>query len=818
MSRSLHERASEILFRVVSVPAEKRPELLRELCAGDETLRAEVESLLAHYGTEAFASDDAAVPLPERIGDYRIVGVLGVGGMGTVYEAEQENPRRSVALKVVTGLFSTPEARKRFAFEAEVLGRLEHPGIARIYEAGIADEGAGPQQYFAMELIRGGRRLDEAVRELGLREKLELFVEVVDAAHHAHIKSVVHRDLKPANVLVDDAGRPKILDFGIARVLDPDQRRAGAPTLDGRVLGTLPYMSPEQAAGSLEDVDVRSDVFSLGVMLYEALSGRMPYVVPENPVEAAAVIRGTAPEPLGKTHVELRGDVAAIVGKALEKDRERRYQSARELSADIGRYLAQEPILARPPSTIYQLNKFARRHKGLVASVAAVVLALLLGLGGTLWKAREATVQAALADQQRLLADEQAALVTRVNDFYREVFASVDPHDSGPDVRLVTVLDDMAAKIDVRFPDHPVAEADVRDTVGRTYDALGLDFRAEPHLRRALEIRLREMGVEDVAVARSRIALGSVLLDLDRADEALALCTEAERGFHAALGTFARETLLARHDALACIARLGRREEARDGFDVLLELQVEHHGRNHADTLATRQSLADLEAQLGRPEEALRQNVQVVEVLSSRVSDDSVERLSSLNSLGYSYNASGDFAKAAEVWTECLEGRRKTLGERHAHTLNTQKNLASCLFRLGRRSDAREMLFAALEVLEAEVGKGHALTLDAENMRASFLMQTGSWDRARTQYEDILERGEALLPDEQVAVAHYRANYARCLAEKDELDEAEWHLRASLDVLGPEHPTIRQYMEDLASRYESHGILERAAELRALVD
>jgi serine/threonine protein kinase len=392
--------------RAVDLPPGERPKFLDSACRGNAALRAELESLLAydnHTPTNAAegllksplvreperrASADGQPfsperTLPQRIGHYRILRCIGEGGMGTVYEAEQENPRRHVALKVMRPGLISPALLKRFGQEGQILGRLHHTGIAQIYEAGTAEDG---RQFFAMEFIHG-LTLDEFVRhhKLDTRARISLLGKVCDALQHAHEQGIIHRDLKPGNILVDETGQPKVLDFGVARATDADLQTTTARTEAGQLLGTLSYMSPEQVTGDPAQVDRRSDVYALGVILFELLADRLPYHLQHLPLpEVARVIREQEPSRLGSINSVCRGDVEAIVGRALEKERERRYASAAALSADIRRYLNHEPILARPPSAVYQLRKFARRHKALVGGVLAVMAALVLGLIGTL--------------------------------------------------------------------------------------------------------------------------------------------------------------------------------------------------------------------------------------------------------------------------------------------------------------------------------------------------------------------------------------------------------------------------------------------------
>ncbi len=426
------ERVKALFDQAVDLPPHQQQALLDAACSGDSELRAAVEKLLADdarlhtdesaasflnsplvrfppkssRGEGSPASADAS-PLPARIGRYRILRLLGEGGMGTVYEAEQDNPRRPVALKVIRHGLVSPALRKRFAHEVQILGRLHHPGIAQIYEAGLGEDG---RPFFALEFIPG-QPLTEYVRrhQLDPAARLALAARVCDAVQYAHERGVIHRDLKPGNILVDETGQPKIIDFGVARATDADVWTTTGRSEMGQLLGTLSYMSPEQVMGDPSEIDQRSDVYSLGVILFELLSERLPYNLENLPLlEVAHVIREREPSRLGSIHSVFRGDVETIVGKALEKDRTRRYASAGELASDIRRHLNNEPIRARPPSALYHLRKFARRNKGLVGGVVGVFAALLLGTIVSVLFALRAVQNEQLANEEKREATYQS--------------------------------------------------------------------------------------------------------------------------------------------------------------------------------------------------------------------------------------------------------------------------------------------------------------------------------------------------------------------------------------------------------------------------
>jgi predicted Ser/Thr protein kinase len=369
------------------------------------------------------------------IGPYRVLGLLGKGGMGLVYLAEEEHPRRQVALKMLRPGAATDEHLRRFAVEAEALGRLDHPGIARIYQAGTADTGHGPQPYFAMEFVKGRPLTAHAEHlHLGIHERLRLMVQICRAVDYAHRKGIVHRDLKPGNIMVDEEGHPKVLDFGVARVADGDLLGATLQTQEGQLIGTPAYMSPEQAAADPTQLDSLTDVYTLGVICFELIAGRLPQDLRGKAVLAAVrMIQEEEPTRLGSVNKAFRGDLETIVAKALEKDKARRYTSAEAFALDLECYLDQKPIKARPAGTAYQLFKFAQRNKVLAGSLVLTALFLVVATGVSLWwalAAKRAEKQARLAEQQArdYLAEtyEQAARLAIQRGAWRDALTLTD--------------------------------------------------------------------------------------------------------------------------------------------------------------------------------------------------------------------------------------------------------------------------------------------------------------------------------------------------------------------------------------------------------
>ncbi|MEO0650416.1 MAG: serine/threonine-protein kinase [Planctomycetota bacterium] len=428
----------ELFDRILDLPPDERRQAL-EGSDVEADVRDRVSRLLGHFDdppanlelgvVASEALDDFAAS--RWIGPYSILGMIGVGAMGVVYRAEQETPRREVALKLMRAAVAGPAGEQRFEREAQLLGRLQHPGIAQIFEYGIADLDEGRTAYIAMELV-DGRPLSEYVEDRGidLRGRVQLLVELCDAIHHAHLRGVLHRDLKPSNVLVTEAGRIKVIDFGVARPIDADQD-AWQATLEGQVVGTLAYMSPEQVRGDLEILDARADVYSLGALAYELLSGRLPHALDGMTLLSAIQVVAERDVPrLGSVAPACRGDLDWIVGRALEKDPEQRFQSAEALARDFQRWLDFEAVEARPPSAVYQLRRFARRHLGAalaigVTSVSLVVAAVVSAhfaidnaqLAESEAEARaRAEEEAGEADRLRRLAEANAAEVIRRTD------------------------------------------------------------------------------------------------------------------------------------------------------------------------------------------------------------------------------------------------------------------------------------------------------------------------------------------------------------------------------------------------------------------
>jgi len=455
LDRTRYDRLFAVFDRARELSGSERAAYLERACGDDSTLRHEVEELLGEDENESNPIGTAAADgrraqlerilvdakgldaVGESLGPFRILRRIGAGGMGTVYEAEQDRPHRRVALKVLHPTHAFGDRLRRFRRESEILARLHHPGIAQVYAAETVDHGFGEQPWFAMELVDGLPLVDFAERrELARDERLELVALVCDAVQHAHDSGIVHRDLKPDNVLVDDEGRPKVLDFGVAHASDPGAQLSTIQTGQGEVLGTLTHMAPEQLAGDPDSIGTPADVWALGVIVFELLTGRLPYELAGLSLTAAIrLVTDREPMRLSKLDPRLRGDLDTIVARALETEPARRYPSPAALAADLRRFLESRPITARPASKSYRARKFVQRNPVLVAGASATVLAILVGSAASAFYARRAASERDLALERE--AEVKAALYGSVRtalatDPWR---ARLDLERIGPDER-----------------------------------------------------------------------------------------------------------------------------------------------------------------------------------------------------------------------------------------------------------------------------------------------------------------------------------------------------------------------------------------------
>ncbi|HET6203665.1 MAG TPA: serine/threonine-protein kinase [Planctomycetota bacterium] len=761
-------RVKDLLADALERAAPDRARFLDGACAGDAGLRAEVERLLAaHDGAGGFLETPAAIPagaVPEpgspgfvggaRIGRYRIRRQIGAGGMGVVYEGEQEEPHRTVALKVLRPGIASGPALRRFRREAELLGRLRHPAIAAIYEAGTHGDPSAPDgdeavPFFAMELVEGRPLVEHAdAKGLGTRERVGLFVRICDAVEYAHRAGVLHRDLKPGNILVEESGQPKILDFGVARSTDSDLRATTLRTEVGEIVGTLPYMSPEQLAGDPDLLDERSDVYALGVVLYELLAGRLPHDLANRSLpEVARILGEEDPTPLSAVNRRFRGDLDTIVGKALEKEKHRRYASAADLAGDLAHYLEDRPITARPASAIYRLRKFADRNRMLVAGVCAVFLALVLGLAGTVRGMRR--------------AEEEARRAREVAEFFRRMITASDPAlmvwgtadgawgspraPRGRDTKIADVLDETVRGLDEGSGGSPEVEGTLRLALGQAYAGLGRWKDAEAQLRSGVAIRRRVFGESHVETARAMTRLGFALDLQDRnSGEAEDLLRRAVEIHRRASGRDDRETLRASLlQGWGMKLRSPPNKNLKRAEAILretLESQRRLFGAQDSDTLSTMTCLTNVLVARGFLREAESLGREAVEGIRTRFGRDHPMVAVATFFVAQSVQRQGRIPEAEVLHREAFEGYRRNFGEDHPYTHVVGEFLAETTAAAGRLDEAEPLLRRSFEELRRQLGRAHPETEGAASKLRRLLWLRGETGEAvRLSREDLGE-------------------------------------------------------------------------------
>jgi eukaryotic-like serine/threonine-protein kinase len=720
---------------------------------------------------------------PARIGPYRVLALIGEGAMGIVYEAEQERPRRRVALKIIRPGVSTPALLRRFEHEYEFLGRLQHDGIAQIYQAGIADTGFGPQPYFAMELVRG-RRLDEYVRlkELDLRQRLTLVADIADAVQHAHHRGVIHRDLKPANILITESGHPKVLDFGLARAAQAELQST-VQTMAGEVVGTMSYMSPEQVVGDMSELDTRSDVYALGVVLYELLSGRLPFDLSRKSLpEAVRIIRDEEPTRLSSITRALPADVETIVAKALEKDKLRRYGSAADLAGDIRRFLRNEPIVARRPSASYQVRKFAHRHKGLVGGVMAVLVALVAGVVVSTWQAVRASRAERVAQARANEAQSEKAKAEAVTRFLTDMLGSANPAEArGRDVTVREALDEAARKIDAgAMRGEPDVEVAVRNAIATTYEGLGLFEPAERQLRTSLDLQARA-GRNPVLRADTDTRLVNVLYKHQKFAEARPVAEEAVRLRQEALGPRHADTATSLDDLGAILMANGDAVAAEARMREALAIRRAVLGPDDPQLSTSLNNVGFALQEKGDVQQAQAMFLESLAIDRRRLGNDHPEvaiklvNLARLNNDQHKPEAAEPFAR------EAVAIRRKVLGNDHPALANALDQLASAME--ARQPDEEERLRReALAILTRALGAGHRETGRLQNNLGFMLYRRGAYPEAVSLYRAALESFRQTLGAESSLTVGAHVGLAQNLNGLGDFRGAEAAAREALAV------------------------------------
>ncbi len=809
-------RLKEIFIAALDQPDRAARDIwLDEACGDNHELRGRVDLLLAAHDRPATAfakpwaeiagaGENAAASLslekPGQViaGRYKLLEQVGSGGMGSVWVADQIEPvRRRVAVKLIKAGMDSASVLARFEAERQALALMDHPHIARVLDGGMTEAG---RPFFVMDLVKGlpiTRYCDE--NRLSIEERLKLFIPVCQAVQHAHQKGIIHRDLKPSNILVclyDGQPVPKVIDFGLAKAIHQPLGPATVYTSLGVMLGTPLYMSPEQAEVNNLDVDTRSDVYALGVLLYELLTGSTPLerarfeeaawqemmrlIREEDPPRPSLRLTssGTLPAVAAQRHVEpekltrqLRGELDWIVMKCLEKDRARRYDSASGLASDVSHFLADEVVIARPPSSWYRWRKFFRRNRGRVIAVGLVLTALVAGVLGTSLALLEARAQ-------RAQADRRLAQVERANTILGAVFADLNPdaEDFGDEplqAVLAQRLDEAAAELDGDLVGDPIAVARLRFLLGRSWLGLGFPEKAGQQLEQALANFREGLGPTDPATLRCQF-------DLARSQE-----------------------------------NAGRHDEALPQFEEVFRARLATLGPDHRDTLSAQSALASHHLAAGRVAEAMPMLAEAHEHRRRVLGEEDPDTITSLGGLALGHLKSNQYATAAPLLEETLRLQRRVRGPDHPQTLTALNNLAVCFQDLGRVPESLSMLEEVLQRQTARVGANHPSTLAALNNLASAHRRCGQLDRSIPLFEDLLRQKARVLgathPGTLLTAANLAINYVQAKRPADALPlfqrafdgskaspSLQWvepHLAECLVAIGQRDEAIRLLLE-----------------------
>jgi len=807
-------RLDAILDELLALPAAARSGRLDELTGGDPALRAEVEDLLRRDTADggpldlpaadrfsallAAAARDAAAAgsrsgaadalAGRRVGPFRILGKLGEGGMGVVFEAQQEHPARTVALKVIrAGIFADDRQLRMFRREAESLGRLNHPGIAAIHDAGRTDDGL---HWFAMERVEGvaldawlrARPAPDSRAEIAAR--IGLCLEICDAVSHAHQRGVIHLDLKPSNVMVLPASASgtvavKVLDFGVARFTVGD---AVLTTMGGAghlLMGTMAYMSPEQSVGDPGAVDVRSDLYSLGVLFYEAFTDRLPVEVHGAALpEALRLIREQPPRRPGEFARLLRGDPETVLLKALAKDPEQRYQSVDAFAEDLRRCRDDLPIFARPPSTLYQLRKIVVRHRTVLGFAAALLLTLVAAVAGT-------TTGLVRAHRAETVARQEAATAEETARFLESVFRVADPGENrGNAVTARELLDAAVADVDTQLVGQPRVKGRLLGAMGNAYRQLGLYREARPLLEQALAHEREALGPADARVGRSHYILAGLL------------------------------------------RRLGEYGPAREHYETALAVRERALPADDPDLAASVSGLANLNVDEGRFAEASDLYRRALGIVARSLGTDDPRYAAHLANLAFAQRGLGHDDSACATMERVLALQRRTLAPDDLEIVWNLDTLAGFYVDAGNYSAARPLAEESLALMERVLGPDHpdiAATLD---VLANLSRADGDHERARALHEREAAIAARATGADSPKYAMALDHLARDLSSLGRHEEAIVASRRAGEVLRatlpPEHPSIAMNQIILGSILRQAGrpadarpLLERALSARA---
>jgi tetratricopeptide (TPR) repeat protein len=862
-----------IYFAARELPPEARLAYLTKACEGDPVLRARVEQMLAVADeAEAFITDlpdeetvkqkpggeplntvkaePADLPdevLGQKIGRYKILERVGEGGCGVVYVAEQTEPvRRRVALKVIKLGMDTKAVVARFEAERQALAMMDHPNIAKVLDGGATDNG---RPYFIMELVRGIKITDYCDQaNLTTTERLNLFIKVCQAIQHAHQKGIIHRDIKPSNILVtvnDGLPVPKVIDFGIAKATEGRLTEATVYTQLHQFIGTPAYMSPEQAEMSSLDIDTRSDIYSLGVLLYELLAGRTPFDArellsqgidamrkrireeePMRPSTRFATLQGEESTTTAKRRSvdkaklvhQLQGDLDWIVMKCLEKDRTRRYETANGLATDLKRHLSNEPVLARSPSALYRFQKAVWRNKLAFAAGTAMAALLILGIAASLWQAGRANREAGRALRAEAAANERLAEAQAVSKFMTGVFQSPDPTRDGRTITVAETLDRAATNLEHELAAQPGVRAQLQSTLGATYQALGLYPEAIQLQKRVRDYYLTTLGPEHPATLAATHDLANSYSSAGRGDEALKLQEEVLALYRKVLGPEHPATLGAMNNLASSYYGTGHRGEGLKLRQEVLALRRKVNGPEDPDTLKAMGNLAISYTDSSRRDEALKLREEVLATSRKVLGLEHPETLTAMLNLAVSYYETGRRDEALKLRQEVMPLYRKVLGPEHPETLTAMLNLAVSYYDTGRRDEALKLQDEMLHLSRKVNGPEHPATLAAMQDLARSYSDAGRGDAALKLHEEVLLLQRKVLgpehPDALAAMNNLAISYGDAGRRDEALKLREEVLTLRRKVSGPEDPDTLRAMSNLANSYGDTGRRDEALKLR----
>jgi serine/threonine protein kinase len=870
----LNERDLFVAALAIQDPA-ARACFLDQACAGAAGLRRRLETLLQHHGqaggvlelpaaetgTRPYVPAAAAEEVGTFIGPYKLLQKLGEGGMGTVYLAEQTEPvRRRVALKIIKAGLDSRQVLARFEQERQALALMDHPHIAKILDGGSTADG---RPYFVMELVKGipiTKYCDQ--EQLTPRERLALFIPVCQAVQHAHQKGIIHRDLKPSNVLIglyDSKPIPKVIDFGVAKATGPQLTDQSLFTEVGRIIGTLEYMAPEQAELNNLDIDTRADIYSLGVLLYELLTGSPPFtgkqlrraafddmlrmireVEPPRPstklssseeLSMIAARRKLEPKKLTRA---VQGDLDWIVMKCLEKERSRRYETANGLALDLQRYLADEPVLARPPSTAYRLRKFLRRNKGPVLAAAVVLVALLAGMVGTtagLFRANEAEAEARRqaddAEQARLDEARQRARAEQAaaGEKAQRLLAEGARHDeqrqrekaeqaAAAEAGAKAVADERRRQAEAAVA---VLESLFQGLDPRAERLGGPDFKGRLLARLDAAAQLAHEALDALTQARLEYSLGQMYHGLGEMPKAVAQLQSALDRRQARLGPDDLLTLATANALAMAWQDAGQIEPALRRYEELLQKLEARFGPNHPQTLAALNNVASASLSAGKLQAALALLERVVQARKAVNGPDSEEVLQAMGNLALAYLETGQFNKALPLCEAMVKQSTARFGPDHPDTLRSLNSLALAYHGLGQLDLAQPLLEETLTRAQGRLGPDHPQTLAAIANLAIIRLARGKVDLAVAALEQALARLEIRLGPDHPETLRVRGNLAEAWRVAGKLVPAQKLWEKNLDLartrLGPDHPVTLTLMNNLAVAYRETNQFDRAADL-----